>query len=105
MSDAVAVAVAGASALALDEVKPDEVEQADTISKLERLILAQAVYELGSDAWTSVASILSQHPLIPKRDNAPFSPSVSPSLHHSISLYHLTLHFPFRPAEASITTF
>ena len=85
MSDAVAVAVAGAGAVALDEVEPDEVEQPDTISKLERLILAQAVYELGSDAWTSVASILSQHPLIPKRDNAPFSPSVSPSLHLTLS--------------------
>ena len=85
MSDAVAVAVAGAGAVALDEVEPDEVEQADTISKLERLILAQAVYELGSDAWKDVASILSQHPLIPKRDNAPFSPSVSPSLHLTLS--------------------
>jgi hypothetical protein len=50
----------------------------DTLNSLERLILAQAVYELGSDAWTNVSSILSQHPLILqfKRNNAIFSPSV-----------------------------
>jgi hypothetical protein len=55
----------------------DEAAQ-DTLNSLERLILAQAVYELGSDAWTNVSSILSQHPLIlqVKRDNAIFSPSV-----------------------------
>jgi hypothetical protein len=79
------------AAVALDNVEADartEVElwqnqaQANALNKLERLILAQAVYELGSDAWTSVSSILSQHPLIPKRDNALFSPSVFPfSLH------------------------
>jgi hypothetical protein len=77
--------VAVAAAVAIDDVEADaqaEVElwpnqaQADALNKLERLILAQAVYELGSDAWTSVSSILSQHPLIPKRDSAPFSPSV-----------------------------
>ena len=49
-----------------------------TLNSLERLILAQAVYELGSDAWTNVSIILSQHPLIlqVKRDNEIFSPSV-----------------------------
>jgi hypothetical protein len=74
---AVAVAVDNVEAVA-------QQAHTDTLSKLERLILAQAVYELGSDAWTSVSSILSQHPLIPKRDNAPFSPSVSPSSLHLI---------------------
>jgi hypothetical protein len=69
-------------AVAVDDVEA-EVEllqsqaQADTLNKLERLILAQAVYELGSDAWASVSRILSQHPLIPRRDNTPFSPLVS----------------------------
>ena len=81
-SDPVAVAVAvdnvEADANAEVEPRPNQA-QADTLSKLERLILAQAVYELGSDAWTSVSGILSQHPLIPKRDNAPFSPLVPPS--------------------------
>jgi hypothetical protein len=59
-------------AVAVDEAAED------TLNSLERLILAQAVYELGSDAWTNVSSILSQHPLIlqVKRDNAIFSPSV-----------------------------
>jgi hypothetical protein len=61
-----------AVAVAVDEAAED------TLNSLERLILAQAVYELGSDAWTNVSSILSQHPLILqfKRDNAIFSPSV-----------------------------
>ncbi|KAI0004996.1 hypothetical protein BJV74DRAFT_806278 [Russula compacta] len=52
------------------EAEPDAL----TLNNLERLILAQAVYELGSDAWSSVSGILSQHPLISKRDNATFSP-------------------------------
>jgi len=78
MSDTVAVT----SAVAIDDVKA-EVEprpsqaQTDTLNKLEQLVLAQAVYELGSDAWASVSRILSQHPLIPRRDNTPFSPLVS----------------------------
>jgi len=79
-----------AIAVAVDNVEAEaeaEVDHTDTLSKLERLVLAQAVYELGSDAWTSVSSILSQHPLIPKRDNAPFSPSVSLP---SIPSYRLT---------------
>lgn len=61
-----------AVAVAVDEAAED------TLNSLERLILAQAVYELGSDAWTNVSSILSQHPLIlqVKRNNAIFSPSV-----------------------------
>ena len=65
-----------AAAVAVDEAAED------TLNSLERLILAQAVYELGSDAWTNVSSILSQHPLIlqVKRDNAIFSPSVRPPL-------------------------
>jgi hypothetical protein len=66
------------AAVAVDEAAQSIPSQADTLNNLERLILAQAVYELGSDAWTGVSSILSQHPLIvqAKRDNATFSPSV-----------------------------
>jgi hypothetical protein len=65
----------------------------DTLNSLERLILAQAVYELGSDAWTNVSSILSRHPLILqcKRDNAIFSPSV-PALLSVLSYYSLHVH-------------
>lgn len=70
------------AAVAVDDSVPS---QADTLNNLERLILAQAVYELGSDAWTDVSSILSQHPLIlqVKRDSATFSPLVSLSPSHS----------------------
>jgi hypothetical protein len=69
-------------AVAVDDSVPS---QADTLDNLERLILAQAVYELGSDAWTDVSSILSQHPLIlqVKRDSATFSPPVYLSPSHS----------------------
>ena len=79
MSAAVAVA-------AIDEAAED------TLNSLERLILAQAVYELGSDAWTNVSSILSQHPLIlqVKRDNAIFSPSVPRSPLHLILSFNST---------------
>lgn len=48
------------------------------LNNLERLILAQAVYELGSNAWTAVSNILTQHPLIVKRDDLAFSPTASP---------------------------
>jgi|HubBroStandDraft_3_1064219.scaffolds.fasta_scaffold196323_1 hypothetical protein len=88
LSDPHALAVDNVGAHAEAEVEPRPNQaHTDTLSKLERLILAQAVYELGSDAWTRVSSILSQHPLIPKRDDAPLSPSVSPpSIHLILSL-------------------
>ncbi|KAH8999132.1 hypothetical protein EDB92DRAFT_1832589 [Lactarius akahatsu] len=53
---------------------------AGKLNNLERLILAQAVYELGSNAWTAVSNILTQHPLINKRDDPAFSPTASPFL-------------------------
>ncbi|THV08511.1 hypothetical protein K435DRAFT_824981 [Dendrothele bispora CBS 962.96] len=34
------------------------------LSSLDRLLLAQAVYELGGNAWPSVAKLLSKHPLL-----------------------------------------
>ncbi|KAF5390659.1 hypothetical protein D9757_002760 [Collybiopsis confluens] len=34
------------------------------LSKLDRLILAQSVYELGAAAWPAVAKVLSKHPLL-----------------------------------------
>lgn len=72
------MSVALTVAVDVDQAAESVPAQADTLNSLERLILAQAVYELGSDAWTNVSSILSQHPLIlqVKRDNAIFSPSV-----------------------------
>jgi hypothetical protein len=88
MSVTVAAADAVPVPVAVDKAESGHGE-ADTLNNLERLILAQAVYELGSDAWTSVSSILSQHPLIPKRDDATFSPSVS--------LSALTLILPLIP--------
>ncbi|KAK7470603.1 hypothetical protein VKT23_002027 [Stygiomarasmius scandens] len=34
------------------------------LSTLDRLLIAQAVYELGGNAWPSVAKLLSKHPLL-----------------------------------------
>ena len=53
---------------------------AGKLNNLERLILAQAVYELGSNAWAAVSNIITQHPLIIKRDDLAFSPTASPFL-------------------------
>ncbi|ETW83982.1 hypothetical protein HETIRDRAFT_472349 [Heterobasidion irregulare TC 32-1] len=39
------------------------------LNKLERLIFAQAVYELGSGAWPGVSQILSDHPLLSRPKN------------------------------------
>jgi hypothetical protein len=99
---AVAVAVDNVEANAEAHAEPQSNQiQADTFSKLERLVLAQAVYELGSDAWTSVSSILSQHPLIPKRDDVPFSPSVSRSSLHLILLFNPPLYHAGLPEHLS----
>ena len=48
----------------------------DTLSTLERLILAQAVYEFGSSKWDKVATILSTHPLLHRPKNF-YTPEVS----------------------------
>ncbi|TFY82713.1 hypothetical protein EWM64_g1297 [Hericium alpestre] len=45
----------------------------EDLSNLERLILAQAVYELGANAWPAVAKLLSEHPLI-SQPHSSFSP-------------------------------
>jgi hypothetical protein len=34
------------------------------LSNIERLLLAQAVHEVGANAWSSVSKILSKHPLL-----------------------------------------
>ncbi|KAI0268277.1 hypothetical protein BC834DRAFT_684695 [Gloeopeniophorella convolvens] len=60
--------------------QPESV-QPDSLNNLERLILAQAVYELGSEHWDGVARILSQHPLVNKRDSAAFSPSACQAIY------------------------
>ncbi|TFK56004.1 hypothetical protein OE88DRAFT_1652567 [Heliocybe sulcata] len=40
-----------------------------SLSNTERLLLAQAVYELGGDAWVEVAKLLTKHPLITRPKN------------------------------------
>jgi bromodomain-containing protein 8 len=44
------------------------------LSNVEALLLAQAVWELGSNAWPAVTKLLSKHPLI-KRPKAFFAPN------------------------------
>ena len=50
---------------------------ASSLNNLERLILCQAVYEYGSNAWPEVAQVLSAHPMIsrPKMFTAQVSSS------------------------------
>ncbi|THH15488.1 hypothetical protein EW146_g4990 [Bondarzewia mesenterica] len=36
----------------------------EDLNKLERLILAQAVYEIGSGSWSGVSRVVSEHPLL-----------------------------------------
>ncbi|KAH9977802.1 hypothetical protein BGW80DRAFT_1284277 [Lactifluus volemus] len=59
-------------------------ESSLSLNNLERLILAQAVYELGSDAWSNVSTILSRHPLVSKHDNATFSPSACRAVYDNL---------------------
>ncbi|KZT26869.1 hypothetical protein NEOLEDRAFT_1089501 [Neolentinus lepideus HHB14362 ss-1] len=44
-----------------------------SLTNTERLLLAQAVYELGADAWAEVAKLLTKHPLITRPKNT-FTP-------------------------------
>jgi bromodomain-containing protein 8 len=47
-----------------------------SLTNLDRLILAQAVYELGANSWSAVAKLLTKHPLLP-RPKSFFTPQVS----------------------------
>lgn len=48
------------------------------LSNIERLLVAQAVHELGAEAWPKVSKLLSKHPLIDRPKNF-FSSQVSRS--------------------------
>lgn len=48
----------------------------ESLSNLERLILAQAVYEFGSNKWDNVSTILSTHSMLHRPKNY-FTPEVS----------------------------
>ena len=45
------------------------------LTNLDRLILAQAVYELGANSWSAVAKLLTKHPLL-QRPKSFFTPQV-----------------------------
>jgi bromodomain-containing protein 8 len=45
------------------------------LSARERLLVAQAVYEYGANAWHDISKVLSKHPLI-NRPKGFFSPQV-----------------------------
>lgn len=55
------------------------------MSNLERLILVQAVYEFGNNAWPEVSKLLSSHPMLVQSKQR-FSPQVSASAPHPGSL-------------------
>lgn len=46
------------------------------LTNVERLLIAQAVHQLGANAWTNVSKLLSNHPLV-DRPKPFFSPQVS----------------------------
>ena len=48
----------------------------NVLTNLDRLILAQAVYELGANSWPAVAKLLTKHPLL-QRPKSFFTPQVS----------------------------
>lgn len=50
-----------------------------SLSNIERLLLAQAVHEVGANAWSNVSKILSKHPLL-SRPKLFFNPHVGPFL-------------------------
>ena len=50
------------------------------LTNVECLLLAQAVYEHGADAWQQVSKLLSKHPLLSRPKNF-FSANVSSILY------------------------
>lgn len=54
------------------------------LTNLDRLILAQAVYELGSNSWPAVAKLLSKHPLL-SRPKSFFTSQVSPTITYVVA--------------------
>lgn len=74
-----------------------------SLSTIECLILAQAVYEHGADAWQSVSKVLSKHPALASPKSL-FSPQVSlpfipiePCIVYSV--YYLVLSSNLRPSH------
>ena len=53
----------------------------DQLTNTERLLLAQAVYQEGTNDWSKVSQIISNHPLI-GRPKSYFNPSVCHTLRH-----------------------
>lgn len=58
-----------------------------SLSTIESLVLAQAVYEHGADAWQSVSKVLSKHPALARPEES-FSPQVS-LVHTNRAMYSL----------------
>jgi bromodomain-containing protein 8 len=61
---------------------------ATSLSSTEKLLFAQAVHELGADAWTQVSKLMSNHPLVGRPKNY-FTTQVSRLPHGCQSHKHL----------------
>lgn len=65
-------------AASLDDALPQHPSNQDMLASLpniERLILAQAVYEYGADAWQTVSQVVSKHPCLTREPSSKlFSP-------------------------------
>jgi hypothetical protein len=53
---------------------------AASLSNLERLLFAQAIYEFGANAWPSVTKLLAKHPLMSNRPKSFFTHQVGHDL-------------------------
>lgn len=64
-------------AASLHDALPQQSTNQDMLASLqniERLILAQAVYEYGADAWQTVSQVVSKHPCLTQTSSKLFSP-------------------------------
>lgn len=56
-----------------------DVDEASSLQPIDRLLLAQAVWELGANSWPAVAKLLTKHPLL-HHPKSFFTAQVSPLL-------------------------
>lgn len=54
-----------------------DVNEASSLQPIDRLLLAQAVWELGANSWPAVAKLLTKHPLL-HHPKSFFTAQVSP---------------------------
>ncbi|KAI6047149.1 hypothetical protein EDC04DRAFT_3135854 [Pisolithus marmoratus] len=64
-------------AASVHDALPQHQDMPASLQNIERLILAQAVYEYGANAWQSVSQVVSKHPCLTQPSSKLFTPQVS----------------------------